>query len=140
MVQGDRLVVIDFQDARRGAATYDLASIYFDGYWDWSKEAGSQMLRHVRDELGWSEATLWEELNLSALQRNFKALGTFGHQLMKLKRPQFAPAIPRALRHLRSHFQRLNHGEGVLAAENWMRITEKRLWKHMGDDTAGTTS
>lgn len=137
MVQGDRLVAIDFQDARRGAATYDLASILFDGNWDWSKEAGSLLLRHVREELGWSDATLWEELNLSALQRNFRALGTFGYQLMKCKKAHFAPAIPHTLRHLRSHFQRLNHGEGVLAAENWMRIAEKRLWKEDGDTNAG---
>ncbi|MBK6381745.1 MAG: phosphotransferase [Chitinophagaceae bacterium] len=40
MVHGDRLVAIDFQDARRGAATYDLASLRYDAYWDWSKEAG----------------------------------------------------------------------------------------------------
>jgi len=140
MVQGDHLVVIDFQDARRGAATYDLASILFDGYWDWSKEAGNLLLRHVREELGWSDAALWEELNLSALQRNFKALGTFGYQLMKCKKAHFAPAIPHTLRHLRSHFRRLNHGEGVLATENWMRIAEKRLWKENGDEASGTIS
>ncbi|MDE3246178.1 MAG: phosphotransferase, partial [Acidobacteriota bacterium] len=137
MVQGNRLVVLNFQDARRGAATYDLASILFDSYWDWSQESCGLLLRHVREELGWSDAALWEELNLTALQRNFKSLGTFGYQLMKRRKAQSAPAIPRTLRHLRAHFQRLNHGEGVLAAENWMRIAEKRLWKEAGDDSAG---
>jgi len=127
MVQGDRLVVLDFQDARRGAATYDLASVLFDGYWDWSPEAGALLTDQVRQELGWSERLLWEELNLSALQRNFKALGTFGHQLLHQKKAYFAPAIPRTLRHILGHFQRMNHGEGVLAAEHWLRLAEKRL-------------
>lgn len=129
MVHGDRLVTMDFQDARKGAATYDLASILFDGYWDWSSEAGAIMLNRVREELGWSETLLWEELNLSAIQRNLKALGTFGHQLVHKKRAHFAPAIPRTLKHLIEHFQRMKHGEGVLASENWLRLAESRLLK-----------
>ncbi len=138
MIQGDRLVVIDFQDARKGPATYDLASIRFDAYWDWSKEAGQRMVARVREELGWSDAALWEELNLSALQRNFKALGTFGFQLLQRGKTQFAPAIPRTLRHLRTHFERIHHGEGVLMAEHWLRLAEKRLFKLGGDDEAGS--
>lgn len=129
MVHGDRLVTMDFQDARKAAATYDLASILFDGYWEWSSEAGALLLDRVREELGWSESLLWEELNLSAIQRNLKALGTFGHQLVHRKRAHFAPAIPRTLRHLAEHFQRLKHGEGVNACENWLRTTENRLLK-----------
>lgn len=138
MVQGDRLVVIDFQDARRGAATYDLASILYDGYWDWSPEAGRLLVAAVRQELGWSDSDLWEELNLSAVQRNLKALGTFGFQLLHRGKARFAPAIPRTLRHLRGHFQRMHHGEGVLAAENWLRVAEKRLFRLPGDDAAPT--
>ena len=61
----------------------------------------------VREELGWSESLLWEELNLSAIQRNFKALGTFAHQIIHQNKPHFAPAIPRTLRHLLGHFQRI---------------------------------
>ncbi|HNX94525.1 MAG TPA: phosphotransferase [Holophaga sp.] len=127
MVHGDRLVTIDFQDARKGAATYDLASILFDGYWDWSEEARQIMVERALETLGWSEVLLWEELNLSALQRNLKALGTFGHQIVHRKRCQFAPAIPRTIRHLIHHFHRMRHGEGVIATENWLRWAEARL-------------
>jgi aminoglycoside/choline kinase family phosphotransferase len=129
MVHGDRLVTLDFQDARKGTATYDLASILFDGYWDWSDEARELMVEGVRTELGWNETLLWEELNLSAIQRNFKALGTFGHQIIHRNKPHFAPAIPRTLRHLLGHFQRTRQGEGVLAVEHWLRLSEKRLLK-----------
>lgn len=136
LVQQDRLVMIDFQDARCGAATYDLASILFDGYWDWSKEAGHLLVERVRRELGWSDADLWEELSLSALQRNLRAIGHFGCQLTQRRSGQVAPAIFRTLRHLRGHFQRLRHGEGVLASEHWLRLAEKRLWRHGGADEA----
>lgn len=127
MVRGGHLVVLDFQDARRGAATYDLASILFDGYWDWGPEPRRLLLEGLRSELDWSERLLWEELNLSALQRNFKALGTFGFQIVHRRKAHFAPAIPRTLRHLLGHFQRMNHGEGVLQTEHWLRLAEQRL-------------
>lgn len=134
MVHGERLTTLDFQDARKAAATYDLASILFDGYWDWSEEARDILVRGVREELGWSETLLWEELNLSAIQRNFKALGTFAHQILHQNKPHFAPAIPRTLRHLLNHFQRIRQGEAVLAAEHWLRLSERRLLKTPGDD------
>jgi len=133
MVHGGRLVTLDFQDARKGAATYDLASILFDGYWDWSDEAKEILVQSVREELGWSETLLWEELNLSAIQRNFKALGTYAHQILHRNKPHFAPAIPRTLRHLLGHFQRTRQGEGVLAVEHWLRLSEKRLLNTVGD-------
>ncbi len=127
MVRGKNLVTLDFQDARRAPACYDLASILFDGYWDWNEEAQSCLVNTVAMELNWSDRLLWEELNLCALQRNFKALGTFGHQIIHRKKAYFAPAIPRTLRHIRSHFHRMNMGEGVLAAEHWLRLAEQRL-------------
>lgn len=129
MVHGDRLVVIDFQDARRGAATYDLASILYDGYWDWSREAGRALVEPLQQELGWNREALQEELNLSALQRNLKILGTYGYQLVHRKKAQFAAAIPRTLRHLRGHFLRMNHQDGVLATEHMQRLAEERLLK-----------
>jgi len=129
LVHGDRLVAIDFQDARRGAATYDLASLLYDSYWDWSREAGRAMVEPLQQELGWNQEALAEELNLSALQRSLKALGTFGHQLVHRKKAHFASAVPRTLRHLRGHFQRMNHQDGVLASEHLLRLAEDRLLK-----------
>jgi len=127
MVHGDCLVVLDFQDARRGAATYDLASIRYDGYWDWTAEAARRLEEPLLNELGWSHADLAAELNLSAIQRNLKALGTFGHQLVHCHKAHFAPAIPRTLRHLQGHFERLNHRDGLLACEHLLRLAEDRL-------------
>lgn len=138
MVHGDRLVVLDFQDARRGAATYDLASIRYDGYWDWSVEAGQLMVDAVREELGWDDVSLEEELRLSGVQRNLKALGTFGAQLVVKRKASFAPALLRALIHLKGHFERLAMGEGVLWTENALRIAEARFLELGGEDAAGS--
>ena len=127
MVHGDRLVAIDFQDARRGAATYDLASIAFDGYWDWSPEAARALAEPLRQELGWSPEALQEELTLSGIQRNLKILGTYGHQIVHRRKAHFASAVPRTLRHLKGHFQRLHHQDGVLACDHLQRLAEARL-------------
>jgi hypothetical protein len=83
----------------------------------------------LQGELGWNHEALIEELNLSALQRSLKALGTFGHQLVHRRKAHFASAVPRTLRHLRSHFQRLNHQDGVLASDHMLRLAEDRLLK-----------
>lgn len=139
MVRGDRLMCIDFQDARRGAASYDLASVVFDGYYDWSKESRSIMAQKVEDELGWSHSDLMDELILSGLQRNFKALGTFGYQLMHKNKGRFAPSILRTLNHCNYHFQGLNLGEGVLYMNRLTRQAEAQLSK-LGDPRGDASS
>jgi len=126
MVDGDMLVTIDFQDARMGPATYDLASIMFDGYWDWNSDAKDLMASKVKAELGLSDAGFWGELNSTALQRNFKALGTYAFQLLRRGKTRYAPAIPRTLRHILGHFERMSHGEGVIRAKHWLKLVEDR--------------
>jgi aminoglycoside/choline kinase family phosphotransferase len=125
MVSGPRPVTIDFQDARLGPATYDLASILFDGYWNWSMEAGQILVSRLKSGLD-SKFDFWSELNSVALQRNFKALGTFAFQLRQNK-TRYARAIPRTLRHIRGHFERLSHGEGVIQAEHWLKLANERI-------------
>lgn len=127
MVFDQRLVTIDFQDARLGTATYDLASIMFDGYRDWSKEARHVMASRVQECLGIDDIEFRSELNSVALQRNFKALGTFACQLLTRNKTRYAPAIPRTLRHIQGHFERLAHGEGVIQTKNWLIRVANRI-------------
>ncbi|MDR0498129.1 MAG: phosphotransferase [Holophagales bacterium] len=125
MVSGHRPVTIDFQDARLGPATYDLASILFDGYWDWSMEAKQIIVSKMKASFN-SDIDFWSELNSVALQRNLKALGTFAFQLRQNK-TRYAQAIPRTLCHIQSHFERLSHGEGVIQSEHWHKLANERI-------------
>jgi aminoglycoside/choline kinase family phosphotransferase len=127
MVFGQRPVTIDFQDARLAPATYDLASILFDGYWDWGADARQALLSMTKAALGTGDIEFWSELNAVALQRNFKALGTFAFQLINRDKARYAPSIPRTLKHVLGHFERLNHGEGAIQLKHWLKLATERI-------------
>jgi aminoglycoside/choline kinase family phosphotransferase len=83
MVTGDRLVMIDFQDARMGPRQYDLASLLKDSYYQLEE---SQVERLLDYYVARWEATsgapldrgkFREIFDLMAVQRNFKAIGSF---------------------------------------------------------------
>jgi aminoglycoside/choline kinase family phosphotransferase len=127
MVFGQRPVTIDFQDARLAPATYDLASILFDAYWDWGTEARHALISSVKASLNASDIDFWSELNAVAIQRNFKALGTFAFQLINRNKARYAPSVPRTLRHVLGHYERLNHGEGVIQLKHWLKLATERI-------------
>jgi len=79
----DRLVMIDFQDARMGPATYDLASLLKDSYYQLEEMQISRLLDYY---LARYEGISGQKLDRSefiylfdmmSLQRNFKAIGSF---------------------------------------------------------------
>ncbi len=102
MVHRSRLVVIDFQDARMGPATYDLVSLLRDCYVDLSPELVAATTAHFLNAVP-SERTpdFTRRFDLMSVQRHLKALGTFGHQVAVAGRPGFAAYIPRTITHLR---------------------------------------
>ena len=102
MVREDRLVVIDFQDARMGPATYDLVSLLRDCYVDLSAELVAAMTEHFLDAVPTERSADFERrFDLMSVQRHLKALGTFGHQIAVAGRPEFTACIPRTLGYLR---------------------------------------
>ena len=102
MVPRNRLVVIDFQDARMGPATYDLVSLLRDSYVDLSPDLAAAMTEYFLEAVP-TERTddFARRFDLMSVQRHLKALGTFGHQIAVSRRPGFAPSIPRTLGYLR---------------------------------------
>ena len=129
MVCDDRLATIDFQDARMGPSTYDLASIMFDSYWDWAAGAKEAIAAEVKECLSMSEADFWGELPHVGLQRNFKALGTFAFQMLQKGNFRYSTAVLRALRHIQGHFEHLAHGEGVIQARHWQKVASEMMQK-----------
>ncbi len=105
MLTAGRLHVIDFQDARLGPDTYDLASLVRDSYVDLPDQTFQALLDHylaVTGRPGDAEA-FRERFDLMSLQRNLKALGTFGYQTTARGNPVYVQYIPRTMRYAREN-------------------------------------
>jgi aminoglycoside/choline kinase family phosphotransferase len=94
-----RLYWIDFQDARMGPATYDLASLLRDSYVDLDEEFVAERLEEFRQKAAPGEAreVFLRRFELTSVQRNLKALGTFGYQTSTRGNPVYIQYIPRTL-------------------------------------------
>jgi aminoglycoside/choline kinase family phosphotransferase len=75
---GDAIAVIDHQDARMGPRCYDLASLLNDSY----VALEAKLVEEMKDLFSaGTGADVRAEYDVAALQRNLKALGTFGFQI-----------------------------------------------------------
>ncbi len=102
MLHRDRLHVIDFQDARMGPDTYDLASLLRDAYVALDAAEVDQLLAHYQTVTGRGDgAALRRRFARTTVQRALKALGTFGYQITVRGNPRYREAIPRTLGYAR---------------------------------------
>ena len=102
------LYIIDFQDARMGPDTYDLVSLLRDSYVDLPPSQVDELIAYfVALTRGPSRRGVEEQqefqrrFDLMALQRNLKALGTFGYQTTTRGNPVYIQYMPRTLSYLR---------------------------------------
>ncbi|HRK02208.1 MAG TPA: phosphotransferase, partial [Oligoflexia bacterium] len=83
MVVDQDLYMIDFQDARMGCAQYDLASLLRDSYYQLEEEVVYELVDYYirqRDKMEGTKTGRKEFVrifDLMAIQRNFKAIGSF---------------------------------------------------------------
>jgi aminoglycoside/choline kinase family phosphotransferase len=110
MLKAGQLFIIDFQDARMGPDTYDLVSLLRDSYVDLTSRQVDELiayflaLKHGAAGTSDSEATEFRRrFDVMALQRNFKALGTFGYQTVSRNNAVYIQYIPRTLNYVRSN-------------------------------------
>jgi N-acetylmuramate 1-kinase len=109
MLHDGSLVIIDFQDARMGPDTYDLASLLRDSYVDLSSSQVDELIAYfvvLTRGGGASEADISEfrrRFDVMALQRNLKALGTFGYQTVTRGNTVYIQYIPRTLNYVRAN-------------------------------------
>ncbi len=109
MHHAGRLFWVDYQDARLGPVTYDLASLLRDSYVELPEEFVTARLEEVYRSL--PEGEPWpvflRRFELTSVQRNLKALGTFGYQAMARGNQAYLEYVPRtaryALRNLRRY-------------------------------------
>jgi aminoglycoside/choline kinase family phosphotransferase len=113
MLHDGSLHIIDFQDARMGPDTYDLVSLLRDSYVDLTDRELDELIAYflaLKTIDGSGSATDDEEFrrrfDLMALQRNLKALGTFGYQTITRRNPVYIQYMPRTLRYARTNLEK----------------------------------
>ena len=107
MLHDGNLYIIDFQDARLGPDTYDLVSLLRDSYVDISERQVDDLVAYFLALKGiHDEEEFRRRFDLMALQRNLKALGTFGYQTAVRGNPVYIQYIPRTLNCARANLEK----------------------------------
>ena len=110
MLHHGELYIIDFQDARLGPDTYDLVSLLRDSYVDLPDQTVNELIAYFLALSGRTgeEREFRQRFDVMALQRNLKALGTFGYQTTARRNPVYIQYIPRTLRNVRDNLEQLS--------------------------------
>ncbi len=113
ILRGGRLYMVDFQDARIGPYTYDLASLLRDSYVAVPEEVVEEMLRFYLEAAGRSRPEggglppgFGEQFEMTCLQRNIKALGTFAYQAVVRGNRRYLADVPHTLEMIRFNLMR----------------------------------
>jgi aminoglycoside/choline kinase family phosphotransferase len=107
MLHGGSLHIIDFQDARLGPDTYDLVSLLRDSYVDITDRELEDLIAYFLALKGSTEpGEFRRRFDLMAVQRNLKALGTFGYQTTTRRNPVYIQYIPRTLKYARTNLEK----------------------------------
>ena len=125
MLHDGGLYIIDFQDARMGPDTYDLVSLLRDSYVDLTSQQVDELITYFlaltrgADGVTADQASEFRRrFDLMALQRNFKALGTFGYMTVVHGNSVYLQYIPRTLNYVRANlakYPRFSHLQDILA-------------------------
>lgn len=112
MVKNDKIYWIDFQDARMGPHSYDVVSLVRDSYvritWKTRKYLFGHYLekvnaaREINHLKSISQTSFHLELILMGLQRNIKAIGSFGYLATKKGKPNYLQYVKHTLEILMS--------------------------------------
>lgn len=116
MVDGERLGVIDFQDALMGPATYDLASLLRDSYIALDESLIDELLVYYQEQMcqalplskytamHLNDADTFRRLfDFTSIQRNLKAAGRFVYIDRVKGNPNFLESIPRTLENVHAN-------------------------------------
>ena len=106
MLHEGRLHMIDFQDARLGPDTYDLASLLRDSYVDVTHHERDDLIEHFIVLSGINDRVEFRRrFDVMALQRNLKALGTFGFQASARGNAGYVQYMARTLAGVRTNLE-----------------------------------
>ncbi|MBC7610408.1 MAG: phosphotransferase [Polaromonas sp.] len=106
---GDRLGVLDFQDAVYGPITYDIASLMRDAFLTWEEDFVLditvrywQKARKAGLPVGDDFGEFYRAVEWMGLQRNLKILGIFARLTLRDGKPKYLADTPRFIRYVRN--------------------------------------
>ena len=117
----DRFVMIDFQDARMGPIQYDLASLLKDSYYQLEEFQTTRLLDYyiaryeALAEKSIDRSNFFYIFDLMAIQRNFKAIGSFASFMNRRGDPSY-------LKYIGNTFE--NIGRALLRYPEYSRLRE----------------
>lgn len=98
----DEIIVIDFQDARSGAVTYDVVSLLRDCYIVFDEKKIERLALQFRDKKGLDvdDATFLRWFDFMGLQRHIKVLGIFSRLSLRDGKEGYLKDIPLTLKYV----------------------------------------
>ena len=117
MDENDEIVVIDFQDAKSGALSYDLVSLVYDAYVVLDKRERNRLIKLFKDlkgiEVDDETFTRWVEF--TALQRHIKILGIFARLSIRDGKSAYLDHIPLVLQYVLDIASKYEELQGLVA-------------------------
>lgn len=107
ITEDGRYVMIDFQDARMGPCQYDLASLLRDSYYQLSEKQIYDLTRYYLNQMAAKGAPIQDVakfdrlFDLMAIQRNFKAIGSFASFLNRRGNPGYLKYVGNTFENIR---------------------------------------
>ena len=124
MLHDGSLYIIDFQDARMGPDTYDLVSLLRDSYVDLSPQQVDGLIAYFlahKSGAAPDEDEFRRRFDLMALQRNLKALGTFGYMTTSRNNTVYIQYIPRTVAYVKANLAKYPRFERLRSLlEPWL--------------------
>ena len=108
METGRKLVIIDYQDARRGALTYDLVSMLKDVYVRFDPKQMERLALEFKKLKGVdvSDEQFIRWFDFTGLQRHIKILGIFARLNIRDNKPRYLKDIPLTLQYIQEVCQK----------------------------------
>jgi len=102
--ENDKLFIIDYQDARVGAVTYDLVSILRDCYISFDSSSIEELALRFRDRAGLvvDNKTFLKWFDFTGLQRHIKVLGIFARLSIRDGKDRYLDDLPQVLEYIYS--------------------------------------
>ena len=112
----DDMVLIEFQDARVGAVTYDLVSLLYDAYVALDKRERNRFIKLFKDLKGIEvdDETFMRWVDFTAIERCLTQLGTFARLSIKEEKKGYIEHMPLVLQYILDIASKYSELEGLV--------------------------